>query len=68
MTDSRIEELEIRFAHQELAIEELTRQVLEQQQSIEKLHGEIDFIKSMLKDLAPSAVRPQAEETPPPHY
>lgn len=68
MSESRLDDLEFRFAHQELAVDELTRQLLEQEKTIERMRKELDYIKSMLKDMAPSAVAPRSEETPPPHY
>lgn len=66
--EHRIEELETRIAYQEAAIEELTRTTLNQQQTIQGLQAQIDYLKSIVKDLAPSAVAPRSEETPPPHY
>ena len=66
--ESRIEDLEIRSAHIEAEHEELTRTLLAQQKSIDELRVQIEYLKSMLKDLAPSAVASRAEETPPPHY
>ncbi len=66
--EQRLEELETRIAYQEVAIEELTSTTLAQQQTIEGLQAQLDYIKSLLKDLTPSAVAPMSEETPPPHY
>jgi SlyX protein len=65
---NRLEDIETRIAYQEAAIEELTHTVLAQQQSIGELQGQLDYLKSLLKDLTPSAVAPMSEETPPPHY
>jgi len=66
--ESRLEDLEIRISHQDAALEELTRASLAQQQRIEMLSAQIDYLKSLLKDLTPSAVASRSEETPPPHY
>lgn len=66
--ESRIEDLEIRSAHLEAEQEQLTRSLLEQQKTIEELRDQIEYLKSLLKDLSPSAVATRAEETPPPHY
>jgi SlyX protein len=66
--ESRIEDLEIRSAHLEAEQEQLTRTLLEQQKTIEELRNQIDYLKSLLKELTPSAVASRAEETPPPHY
>jgi SlyX protein len=65
---NRLEDIETRIAYQEAAIEELTRTTLAQQQTIGELQGQIDYLKSLLKDLTPSAVAPMSEETAPPHY
>lgn len=64
----RLDELEIRYSHQEQGLEALTQQVLQQQKQIEVLQGEIDYLKSLVQEMAPSAVAPMSEETPPPHY
>jgi SlyX protein len=66
--ESRLEDLEIRIAHQELALDELTRTTLAQQQRISEQAVQIDYLMSLLKELSPSAVASRAEETPPPHY
>ncbi len=66
--EKRLEDIETRIAYQEATIEELTRTVLAQQQANEELQGQIDYLKSLLKDLTPSAVAPMSEETPPTHY
>jgi len=66
--ESRLTDLEIRLTHQEAALEELTQTVLEQDRLIVDLRGELEYLKGLLKDLAPSAVGPASEETPPPHY
>lgn len=66
--ESRLEDLEIRIAHQDAALEELTRTTLVQQQRIEALAAQVEYLKSLLKELTPSAVAPQSEETLPPHY
>lgn len=66
--EHRLEELETRIAYQEAAIEELTRTTLNQQQTIEGLQAQLDYLKSLMKELTPSAVAPLSEETPPPHY
>ena len=66
--ESRLVDLEIRIAHQDAALEELTRTTLAQQQRIEALAAQVDYLKSLLKELTPSAVAPRSEESPPPHY
>lgn len=66
--ESRLDDLEIRLSHQELAIDSLTQHSLEQQQIIARMQDELDYVKSLLRDLSPSAVAAPGEETPPPHY
>lgn len=66
--ESRLEDLEIRSAHLESEQEQLTKMMLSQQQTIEELRAQIDYLKSMLRDIAPAAVASRADETPPPHY
>lgn len=66
--DSRIDDLESRYAYQEAAVEELTRRVMQQQQAIDTLTQQIEYMKSLLSEMVPSAVAPIDEETPPPHY
>lgn len=65
---SRIEDLEIRSAHQEWALEELSEQVRAQLQMIEQMRERIRELESRLRSVAPGAVGPESEETPPPHY
>ncbi len=66
--ESRIDELEVRSAHQELAIETLLEQLREQQQRIDALHAQVRYLYEQLQTLAPSEVAPASEEMPPPHY
>ena len=66
--ESRIEDLEIRSAHQERAIEELSEQVRAQHRAIEALQRQLRHLHSRLEAMRPSDVAPMSEETPPPHY
>jgi len=66
--ESRIEDLEIRLTHIEAEQEQLTLNYLQQQKTLDQLLEQIELLKSMIKNLGPSAVAPQSEETPPPHY
>lgn len=66
--EKRITDLEIRIAHQEASIEELTQSYLQQQQQLQAMQVQIEYLRSLLKDMSNSAVRPQSEESPPPHY
>ena len=66
--ESRIIDLEARYAHQDASIDELTQTVLRQQTRIEQITNELEQIKSMLQDLATPNIASPNEETPPPHY
>jgi len=71
MTDSklgaRLEMLEVRYAHQESALEELTRTLLNQEQQVRTLMKLTERLEAQLRALAPSGADPNGEE-PPPHY
>ena len=66
--EQRVTELEIRLSHQEVILDELTNNSLRQQKLLERMANELDYIKKILKEAAPSAVCSPDEETPPPHY
>lgn len=65
--DSELITLQERLAHQELAIEELTRQSLAQQASIRALAQRIERLEVQLRELAERVGDP-VEDAPPPHY
>ncbi|UXN34973.1 SlyX family protein [Avibacterium paragallinarum] len=64
----QIAELETKVAFQEHAIEELNQALIDQQFIIEKMQLQLRHLAAKLKDLQPSNIASQAEETPPPHY
>ncbi|WP_314186767.1 SlyX family protein [Aggregatibacter kilianii] len=66
--EQRIAELEMKSAFQETAIEELNQSVIEQQFLIDKMQVQLRYLVNKLKDMQPSNIASQAEETPPPHY
>ena len=68
MTDP-IEDLQIRLAHQELAIEALNETVARQDRRLLDLQAEIRSLHERLQALKPSPLgeEPMAEP-PPPHY
>ena len=72
MTDTnlaaRIELLETRLAHQEVAIEELTRTLLGQERLVREQAATIKRLESLIRALNPSTVEPPVEDSPPPHY
>ena len=65
--DARLETLEVRYAHQESALEELTRTLLNQEQQVRALTDLVERLETQLSALAPSGADSRGEE-PPPHY
>lgn len=66
--ESRIEDLEVRSAHQEQAVEELSRELREQQRLVEELRVQVRHLSGMLKAMTPSNIADESQEAPPPHY
>lgn len=64
----RLDELEMKAAFQENTLEQLNQALIEQQFIIEKMQLQLRYLAQKLKDLQPSNIATQAEETPPPHY
>ncbi len=65
---SRLDDLEIRLTHQELAIEQMSSSHIELQRQIDRLRLEIDYLRSVIKELDAPAMMPPGQEPPPPHY
>jgi SlyX protein len=61
--DRRIQELEIRYMHQQRMLEELNQVVIEQGRAIDRLVGELSELRAM----QPDDDAPPTDE-PPPHY
>ena len=66
--EANIIDLQIRVTHQESSIDELTKHNLDIEKRMLAMEKELLAIKDLLKEMAPSLVVPQSEETPPPHY
>lgn len=66
--EPRIAELEMKLTFQETIIEELNQALIEQQFLIDKIQVQLRYLVNKLKDVQPSNIATQAEETPPPHY
>ena len=66
--EPRIAELEMKLTFQETIIEELNQALIEQQFLIDKMQIQLRYLVNKLKDVQPSNIATQAEETPPPHY
>jgi len=59
--------LEVRYAHQESALEELTRTLLNQEQQVRALTKLTERLEAQLRALASSGADSNGEQ-PPPHY
>lgn len=66
--DDRIAELEMKIAFQEQLLDELNQALVQQQFDMDKIQLQLRYLASKLKDMQPSNIASQAEETPPPHY
>lgn len=66
--DVRVNELELRFMHQERTIQELNESVYRQEQVIARLERGLGLLNEQFSTLAPSVVREPDEEERPPHY
>ncbi len=71
MTDNdsqaRIEALEVRLAHQEVALEELTRTLLKQEQYIREHSESLERLELQVRALQPVDGASPGDEKPP-HY
>jgi len=71
MTDTdfgtRLEALEVRYAHQESALEEVTRTLLGQEQQLRALAKLVERLETQLRTVLPSGAATNDAE-PPPHY
>ena len=63
-----ITDLQIRITHQDDALQELTRAMLQQQRQISELQTQVEQLKTQLRELTPPQFAPAATEPPPPHY
>lgn len=69
MSEAEIEDLQVRVAHQEVALEALENTVTRQDQMIRGLLDEIAELRRRLAALSPSPLGDDpADEPPPPHY
>ena len=63
--EERLIDIETAIAIQEKTVEELNQAVIEQGKLIDRLIKQHRCLAEMIKN---DTVRPQSEETPPPHY
>jgi SlyX protein len=67
-TDNRIAELEIRLAHQEQTIDELSSVVAEQASLVELLREQVRRLSGQMGELAEVVNDKAPDDPPPPHY
>lgn len=65
--DTAVIALEERIAHQDAAIDELTRQSLAQAEQVRRLEQRVRQLEAQLRDLS-DRVGQEIEDAPPPHY
>lgn len=65
---ARLEKLEIRIAHQDAALDELTRGLLAQERRLCEQAETILRLERQLRAAISSPVAAAQDETPPPHY
>ena len=63
--EERLINIEIALANHEKTIDELNSVIIEQGKIIEKLVRQNQYLFNLIEN---DAVKPQSEETPPPHY
>lgn len=66
--EDRIEHLEIKLSFQDDTVQALSDIVARQDREIEMLKLELKTLKEKFSEIRVSAVKPQQDETPPPHY
>lgn len=65
---ARLDELETRLAFQDDVINTLSEQVAKQEMDIRELWDAKRLLHNQLKDVSPSNIKAEDQETPPPHY
>lgn len=65
---ARVEALEIRVAHQDAAVDELTRTLLDQERVLREQAESLRRLELQLRAATPSPIATRDEEAPPPHY
>ncbi len=68
MDEQRLIDLEIRYAHQDAALNELSDLVYRQGRELDALRRQVGDLRRQLQAMALSNIATAAEETPPPHY
>jgi len=66
--DDRIDNLEMRIAHQDEVIDVLNKMVIEQWAKLDQAFARIKHLEDRLREIQFSVVRDAEDEVPPPHY
>ena len=66
--ETRLDELETRLAFKDDVINTLSEQVAKQEMDIRELWEAKRLLHKQLKDVSPSNIKSEQDETPPPHY
>ena len=68
LMQDEFEDLQVRFAHQEVGIEALHETLVRQDRLIAELRDELARVKLMLSELRPKLLGADPGHEPPPHY
>lgn len=68
MTEQRLIDLEMKFSHQEAALEALHVSVYEQQKAIERLEGRLNGLSKRLAGMSDGGPEIGPADEKPPHY
>lgn len=66
--ETRMDELEVRLAFQDDVINTLSDQLAKQELELRELWEAKRLLHKQVKELSPSNIKSEEEETPPPHY
>ena len=66
--EARIDNLEMRLAHQDEVIEALNKTVIEQWAKLDQALSRLSQLEHRMREIQLSFVRDAADEAPPPHY
>jgi SlyX protein len=66
--EERFTELENRYTHHELIIQELLDTVFRQQQDLDRVKRDLEQLREQMQLVLPSLVGRPEDEEPPPHY
>ncbi|NKB21139.1 MAG: SlyX protein [Alphaproteobacteria bacterium] len=64
----RLDTLEVRIAHQDQIIDELSQVSAKQWSEISGLNEQIDLLKNKLQELENGLTSPPDQDVPPPHF